>query len=120
MPPPRMRPSGPGPGRRPQPMMPTRYSTAIPCPLFPCSAFLWSREEAYTTYTTADLRVAGSMEAAYRKVQCPMAERATHRQVIIVGSGPAGYTAALYTARANLQPLMIGGYQAGGQLMLTS
>ena len=49
-----------------------------------------------------------------------MAERATHRQVIIVGSGPAGYTAALYTARANLQPLMIGGYQAGGQLMLTS
>jgi thioredoxin reductase (NADPH) len=60
------------------------------------------------------------MEAAYRKVQCHMAERANHRQVIIVGSGPAGYTAALYTARANLQPLMIGGYNAGGQLMLTS
>jgi thioredoxin reductase (NADPH) len=49
-----------------------------------------------------------------------MAERATHRQVIIIGSGPAGYTAALYTARANLQPLMIGGYETGGQLMLTS
>ncbi len=49
-----------------------------------------------------------------------MAEHSNHRQVIIVGSGPAGYTAALYTARANLQPLMIGGYTAGGQLMLTS
>jgi len=49
-----------------------------------------------------------------------MAEQTNHRQVIIIGSGPAGYTAALYTARANLQPLMIGGYSAGGQLMLTS
>ena len=49
-----------------------------------------------------------------------MAEVSNHRQVIIIGSGPAGYTAALYTARASLEPLMIGGYTAGGQLMLTS
>ena len=40
--------------------------------------------------------------------------------VIIIGSGPAGYTAAIYAARANLSVLMFQGYQVGGQLMLTS
>lgn len=42
------------------------------------------------------------------------------RDVIIIGSGPAGCTAAMYTARAMLNPLVIGGYNYGGQLMLTS
>ena len=44
----------------------------------------------------------------------------THKKVIILGSGPAGYAAAVYAARANLKPLLITGTETGGQLMTTT
>jgi len=60
------------------------------------------------------------MDQNQTAVQASQSHGETQREVIVIGAGPAGYTAAIYLARAELKPLVLAGEKSGGQLMLTT
>jgi thioredoxin reductase (NADPH) len=67
----------------------------------------------------AELDRSGELDALLGRARRAPGD-AEHRRLVIVGSGPAGYTAAIYAARAELEPVVIAGLMSGGQLMLTT
>jgi len=82
-------------------------------PGFPSANALGGFNTAPETAPTEEMKEAAERSGA-------AADSSTVHDVIVVGSGPAGYTAALYTARADLKPLVFEGYEYGGELMNTT
>ncbi len=82
-------------------------------PGFPSANALGGFNSAPETAPTEEMKEAAERSGAE-------ADSSTVHDVIVVGSGPAGYTAALYTARADLKPLVFEGYEYGGELMNTT
>lgn len=70
--------------------------------------------------STTDAPTAPAPTVPAHSVEKKTAKKVVERDVVIIGSGPSGCTAAIYAGRALLSPLVVAGYTAGGQLMLTS
>src|SRR5439155_2652194 len=98
----------------PEPSRPRRGGSVI------VSAHLPDQPEDLTRTGPPRGRRHEGTSATAASVCCARMPRVDERNVIILGSGPAGLTAALYAARANLRPLVLKGIDAGGQLMLTT